>query len=209
VSTAIVIVGAGGDGRECLDVIEAVNRRQADTYEVLGFLGDESPDLLGRSDASIIGRIRQLNEIEASYVIGLGHPDRRAEIDRTALREPATLIHPDASFEAEVVLGPGTVLMAGARLSNRIRIGRHVRVDHNSTVSHDVVLGDYVTVRPGANVSRNVVLEDRVTLGSGSVVIQDCHVGRGSTVGAGAVVLHDVPPNTTVAGVPAKPLERR
>ncbi len=208
-ATPIVVVGAGGDGRDCLDVIEAVNRQRPDTFDFLGFLDDDAPDLFDRPGARIIGPIGELNDTGATYVVGVGHPEMRAEVDHAARPEPATLVHPQASVEADVVLGPGTVLMAGARLTSHIRTGRHVRVDHNATVSHDAVLGDYVTVRPGANVSRNVVLEDGVTLGAGSVVIQDRRVGRGSTVGAGAVVVRDVPPGTTVAGVPAEPLAGR
>ena len=43
-------------------------------------------------------------------------------------------------------------------------------------------------------------------IGAGAKVLGNIRVGEGAKVGAGSVVLHEVPPHTTVAGVPAKPV---
>jgi tetrahydrodipicolinate N-acetyltransferase len=52
-----------------------------------------------------------------------------------------------------------------------------------------------------------VVIEDGVLIGANAVVLEGCRVGRGSVVAAGAVVTGDVPPETVVAGQPARVLK--
>jgi acetyltransferase-like isoleucine patch superfamily enzyme len=56
--------------------------------------------------------------------------------------------------------------------------------------------------------AEGIVIEDDVWLGAGAVVTDGVRIGRGAVVAAGAVVTTDVPPNTVVGGVPARPLER-
>lgn len=205
----IVIIGAGGHGREVLDVIEALNTVEA-SWEFSGFIDDGTPDamLLKRRDALWRGGIESLADFQGTYLIGIGDPRARQEIDRHASAlgvEPATLVHPSSSVGADVVLGPGTLVTAGARVTTNVRTGRHVHLNLNSTVTHDCRLEDYVTVNPGANISGNVTLQEGVTIGTGATVIQGKTVGAYATVGAGAVVVRDVEPGATVIGVPARP----
>ena len=54
-----------------------------------------------------------------------------------------------------------------------------------------------------------VVVEDDVLIGANAVVIEGCRIGRGAVVAAGAVVISDVPPDTVVAGCPARIIKRK
>jgi sugar O-acyltransferase (sialic acid O-acetyltransferase NeuD family) len=205
----LVIVGTGGHGRETLDVVEAVNLEKS-TFEMLGFLDDRDDNvpLLKARGAELIGDVDRLAELDAHYVIGVGSGQMRSEIDRRATawgREPAVLVHPTATIGADVVLDPGVVLAAGARLTTNVRLGRHTQVNINGTVSHDCRLGPYVTVSPGATVSGTVTLGEGVLIGAGATVIQGITIGEWATIGAGACVVRDVEPGVTVVGVPARP----
>ena len=209
----IVVVGAGGHGREVLDVIEACNTVE-ETWLFLGFIDDGDParDRLERRRAEYLGGLDILSNRHGTYVIGIGDGPTRQRIDACATAvglKPARLVHPQASIGSDVLFGPGTVVTAGVRVTTNIRIGRHVHLNLNSTITHDCVLEDYVTVNPGANISGNVVLHEGVTVGTGAAVIQGITIGAHATVGAGAVVVNNVEPGTTVVGVPAKPLVRR
>jgi sugar O-acyltransferase (sialic acid O-acetyltransferase NeuD family) len=208
----LVVVGAGGFGREVLDVVEAMNAI-APTFEFAGFLDDGHVEtqLLARRNAHHLGGIGLLRDLDAEYVIGIGNGVVRRRIDEAASgwgRTAAVLIHPAATVGSDVRIGQGTVVAAGVRITTNIDLGRHVHLNLNSTVGHDAVVGDYVTVNPGATVSGNVVLEDGVNLGTGCAVIQGRTIGAGTVVGAGAVVVSDLPPGVTAVGVPAKPLAR-
>jgi sugar O-acyltransferase (sialic acid O-acetyltransferase NeuD family) len=210
-SRSLVIVGAGGFGREVLDVVEAILDQQrgdsGDEWRFLGFLDDQSNDTFGRGE--VLGPVEMLGGLDADYLIGIGDPTVRQAVAEATDRMPATVVHPGATIGPDVVLGPGTVVTAGVRVTNHVRVGKHVHLNLNATVGHDAVLGDYVTVNPGANVSGNVTLGEGVTLGTGSQVIQGRTVGAWTTVGAGGVVVRDLEGGLVAVGIPAVPLSRK
>src|SRR5579872_3192978 len=129
VTNPIVIIGAGGFGREVLDVIEAENLLES-RWEFLGFLDDGSPDLdlLAKRKAKLLGPSEALSEIDAWYVIGIGSGEARRRIDEIATsfgREPATLVHPSATIGSDVEVGAGSIICAQVGVTTHIRIGRH------------------------------------------------------------------------------------
>lgn len=211
-TTRLVVVGAGGHGREALDVVEAINRRRP-TFELLEVIDDHGDEhgLLARRGIAVVGATALLAETEACYVIGVGSPEGRRKVDALATAaglEPATLIHPTAVLGSDLRIGPGFVAAAHAQVTTNVTTGRHVHLNIGATVSHDCILGDYVTLSPGCHVSGNVRLGDAVTLGVGAVVRQGITIGAGTFVGAGAVVVDDLPPDVTAVGVPARPRAR-
>jgi serine O-acetyltransferase len=94
------------------------------------------------------------------------------------------------------------------------KIGRGVMIDHG----HDIVIGETSVIEDNVSMMQGVTLGgtgkesgDRhpkirhgVLIGAGAKVLGNIEIGHCSRVAACSVVLHDVPPNRTVAGVPAK-----
>ena len=94
------------------------------------------------------------------------------------------------------------------------RIGKGIMIDH----AHSIVIGETAVVGDNVSMLHSVTLggtgkedEDRhpkigdeVLIGAGAKVLGNIKVGCCSRIAAGSVVLEDVPPATTVAGVPAK-----
>lgn len=211
----MVIIGAGGFAREVHDVVEAVDAASptGPVHEVLGYVADghADEDLLRARGGRLLGPTSVLEALptDVRYVIAIGRGDARRRIDAWASglgRQPVTLVHPNATVgRHQVVLGPGTVVCAGACLTTNVRTGRHVHLNLGVTVGHDTVLGDYVTASPNASISGNVVLEDEVNLGTGCSVIERRRIGARTVVGAGAAVIRDLPADVTAVGVPAVP----
>lgn len=210
----VVVVGAGGFGRDALDVIDAMNQAQrTPAFAVLGIV-DDAPSgtaltrLAGRQ-VEWLGGIEEWLESEgdAQYVIGIGNPSVRRAIDRrfaAAERVAATLMHPSATVGSMGSIGAGSVVCSGVQISTNVTLGRHVHVNPNATIGHDAVLGDYVSVNPGAIVSGDVTIEPGALIGAGAVILQGLTVGGLSTVGASACVVRNVAAEVTVRGVPAR-----
>ncbi len=203
-SLPLVIFGAGGFGREVLDVVDAVNAvRPADPqWDFLGFVDDGDVDTHGRGALIQAAALPGIGNLY--YVVAIGDPATRERVVAGVSGSPATLVHPSATFGANVAVGAGSVVCAGVRITTNVEIGRHVHLNLNATVGHDAFIGDYATIFPGVNVSGSATIGTRVSLGTNSAVLQGLSVGAGSFVGAGAVVVGDVPAGVTAKGVPAR-----
>jgi serine O-acetyltransferase len=98
------------------------------------------------------------------------------------------------------------------------KIGRNFFIDHGFTVIGETAeIGDNVTIyqcvtlggtnpTTGVGGKRHPTLRDNVVIGSGAQVLGPIEVGEGARVGANSVVTRDVVPNSTVVGIPAKPV---
>ena len=105
-------------------------------------------------------------------------------------------------------------MIASMDIHPAARIGKGIMVDHG----HDIVIGETTLIEDNVSIMQGVTLGgtgkeagDRhpkirhgVLVGAGAKILGNIEIGYCSRVAACSVVLHDVPPNTTVAGVPAK-----
>ena len=108
-------------------------------------------------------------------------------------------------IEDDVLIGPGTIINRGT-IDNTV-IGRGCKIDARCIISHNVILGEdsaliagtilYGSVKTGANAYMATAL-----------VRNQLHIGDNAVIGMGSVVVKDVDANVTVAGVPAKKLEK-
>jgi sugar O-acyltransferase (sialic acid O-acetyltransferase NeuD family) len=207
----LVIVGAGGHGREVFSVVSALNAKGV-VVDVLGFLDDGKPNpaLIARLGVPFLGGTDLIDRLEAFYVVGIGASGTRREVD-TRLRAAGgkscvALVHPAANIGPDVDLAEGCVVFAGVTITTNVRIGRHSHFNLGATISHDVRIGNFVTIAPLSSVSGNVTICDEVDFGTGARVLPGVNVGAGATLAAGAVVTRDVDAGSTVVGVPARVL---
>jgi len=112
----------------------------------------------------------------------------------------------DGDLCAQLTIGSNTIITGPlhADLGASVIIGDRVRIGHNVsllTISHEI--GDQWQ-RSGFNTAAPIEIGDGVWLASRVTVLGGVKVGAGSIVAAGAMVTRDVPPNTLVAGIPAR-----
>lgn len=210
----VVGIGAGGHAKVLIDIL-----RLRGEVEVIG-LTDPDPVRWNTSIAGVpvLGDDRLLPVLFAQGVSGAfvgvgGVGDNRLrqrlyEQARTIGFQMISLFHPHAIIAASAVLGSGLMIMANAVVNPEASLGDNVIINTGAIVEHECQVGAHVHVAPGAVLSGGVRVGDGVHLGAGAVVRQHLTIGPWAIVGAGAVVTKDVSFDTTVVGIPARPLIR-
>ena len=100
-------------------------------------------------------------------------------------------------------------MAANSVFTTNIKIGNHVFVNLGATIGHDTIIEDGCVLNPGSNISGGVLIKAGTLIGTNATILQYNNIGAGVIVGAGAVVTKDVQDNTTVIGVPAKPINKK
>ena len=204
----IVIIGAGGVGREVSLIIQQINELEQ-TWNLLGFI-DDNTDNWGKviNGNSVIGGIDSLEFLsnDTYIVIAIANYKVKKNIVNKINNKFkfATIVHPKVWIHDYMTVGEGTIIYEGAILTANIEIGNHVIISPKCGVGHDSIIKDYVSLLWNVNVSGNDLIEEGVMMGSGSTVIQGEKIGKGSIIGAGAVVVNDIESFSTAVGVPAK-----
>ncbi len=211
----IVILGAGGLGREVLFEIRELNKRGAD-YNILGF-ADDAPEASGKviHGVPVLGGSGWLAEYDKPLCVAIAVGNARVRrmlyeriCSNVNLSFPTIIAH-DALCSEYVSFGEGCIVCFSTVFTVDIEVGRFVLVNNDCTVGHDTVLDDFVTLYPSVNVSGNVNIKEGCEIGAGSCIIQGKTVGKNTIVGAGAVVIDDLPADCTAVGVPARVIKRR
>jgi sugar O-acyltransferase (sialic acid O-acetyltransferase NeuD family) len=207
----LVIVGAGGFGREVLDWA-----RQSDAYGrdwlLKGFLDDnpQALDGFGAIGVPLLGGVADYRPSEDEVfvcAIGIVAAKRRCvEAIRGRCGAFVRVVHRTAVVSGAAALGEGAILCPGSIVTANARLGNFVSVNLNSTVAHDAVVGDWSQLHCHVDITGGVVLGEGVLVGSHASVLPGVRVGAGAIVGAGAVVMRDVPAGATVYGSPARVL---
>lgn len=208
----IVIIGAGGFGREVEWLLERMNQKKT-AWEFMGYIDD------GIEKGTLIGGYRVIGCVEdllswkehLFVVCAVGSPKVREKICRKVSENPnlvfPNLVDPSVIGSDRIRLGQGNIICAGTILTVDIEIGDFNIINLACTVGHDCRILSFVTVYPNVSVSGNVLLGDFSEIGTGAQIIQGITVGRETVIGAGAVVVRDITVPGTYAGIPARRLK--
>lgn len=207
-------LGAGGHAKVIIEIL-----RLRGEFEIVGLL-DANRQLHGIAvlGVPVLGGDSQMAELFARGLrhvfVGLGATSDNGP--RTVLYEMArengfeviAAIDPRSIISPSATIGAGAIIMAGAIVNAGARIGDNVIINTGAIIEHDCSIGNHVHIATGARLGGSVEVLDGAHVGLGAGIRQGVSVGRNAVVGAGAVVIQDVADETTVAGVPARPLER-
>lgn len=206
----LLIVGAGGFGRELLQWSKEINEIEP-RWNIKGFLDDDLHALDGYDcDYEIVGKISewQPNENE-EFVIALGFPEVKKKVIGSLLERDAeivSLIHPDAHIGGFCKIGKGCIIYPDTRITVNVTIGDYVTILAQNFVGHDATIGSYSTIFGNCSVNGHVEIGEGVLLNNSASTVPSIKIGDGAVIGAGSFVISNVRPGRHMFGNPAKKL---
>ncbi len=207
----ILIVGAGGFGRE---VLQWARDAWPDSRErISGFLSDDPHRLDGfATGLKILGTARAYEPLAGDYfLLGIGVAYARrtvAQSLRSRGAEFVTLVHPRALVAESSRIGEGSIVCPGAIVSNSAALGTCVLVNYYASLGHDSTAGDFAVMSPYATLGGSATIGEDAFLGLHASVGPGRAVGARSKVSANSCVLSDTPSDSIIYGVPGRIVPR-
>lgn len=204
-STPIIVVGAGGMGRESLAwTLDAFPDRK-----ILGFCDDAVETDTIVAGFPVLGPVDWVADRDVECVVAIGAPlSRQTVLHRlhVAGAQLRSIVHPSAHIGPDVCLGDGAIVGPNVTLTRDITVGEAAILNFGCQIGHDCRIGDVAFVGPGVSLAGNVTLLEGASIGIGAAIIEGTTVGAWSRIGAGAAVINDIPNNVTAVGVPCRPI---
>ncbi|MDK2886167.1 MAG: tetrahydrodipicolinate N-acetyltransferase [Thermosipho sp. (in: thermotogales)] len=179
-------------------------------FKSLEFFGNENFGILFGEYDEIVEIIDKNKKFIEKYKLEI--KARNSAIPLADLSKYNARIEPGAIIRDLVEIGNGAVIMMGAVINIGAKIGEGTMIDMNAVIGGRAIIGNNCHIGAGAVVAgvieppsaQPVIIEDNVMVGANAVILEGIRIGENSVIAAGAVVIEDVPPNSVVAGVPAK-----
>ena len=207
----VLIVGAGGFGREVYNYVEDCIKAGVN-WQIKGFL-DDNLNALDNYEypkpviSSISDYIPDTNDI---FICALGNPKVKKNVVETLLSRGAKferLVHPTAYVGRNVKMGTGCVVCPNCVVTCDNQLGDFVMLNVGTSVGHDAQISSWVTISSHCDITGFVKIREGAFLASSVVVIPSSSVGEWATVGVNSSVIAKVGNNTTVYGNPAVKLK--
>jgi sugar O-acyltransferase (sialic acid O-acetyltransferase NeuD family) len=191
----ILLIGAGGHARACIDVIEQEGR-----FTVAGLIGrsDEvGTCILGYAVLGTDADLPRLLREGVRAVIAVGQiktPEPRMRLFDLLARcgcESPVIVSPRAYVSRHAVVGAGSIIMHGATVNAGASVGRNCIINSHALIEHDSVIGDHCHVATAATINSGVRIGDATFIGSNSTVRQLVQIGERCLIGMDQRVLAD------------------
>lgn len=198
----IIIVGAGGFGREAAWTLERINY-QSPTWRIIGF-ADDNPALAGTSVEGypVLGAVEQVSHDHpgAAVLVAIGDNALRESIyrrlrghDFPVIVDPSAEVAPTADIRHGSFIGPRAVVSVG------VELGKFVIVNARAGVGHDSRMGDFAQACPGVTLSGHTTVGEHAYLASNACTVPGVTIGARAKIAAGLPVYANVEADATLS----------
>lgn len=204
----LLIIGAGGWGREVLHQLKHDDAAHGVDWLVEGFL-DGRPHMLDGYDVGVPIIDDPMTYVPAEndvFVCAVGDPQQRYKYAQPILEKGGVFIpiRSQCFLSERVHLSQGCLLGHWVHSAPDVWIGEFAQIQALTILGHDVRIGNYAHLGAQVFTGGGVRIGDFVTVHPRATILPGVTIGNNAVVGAGAVVLKDVPAGATVFGNPAK-----
>lgn len=204
----ILLIGAGGHARSCIDVIEREGR-----FRIAGLIGlarELGARVLGYP---VVGTDEMLPAVLGQTPIALvsigqiDSPELRMRIFGLLVQqgcESPVIVSPLAHVSKHATLGAGTIVMHGAIVNAGASVGRNCIINSQALVEHDAAIADHCHIATAAVVNGGVRVGEGTFIGSNSTLRQNIKIGERCLIGMAHGVIEDCDAGTLVSS-PKRP----
>ena len=205
------IYGAGGLGREVLELAKIINDREK-VWESFIFIVDKvTVDEVTGLKVLEYEEAKIKHGTALDIVVGIGEPMVRKkkfeQLKKDGINTP-TLIHPDVHIPETTTVGKGVVIQYGCFISCNVTIEDQVYLQPQCNIGHDDILSEGCMISGLGNIAGNVKIGRFTYVGISTAIKEGVTIGDNSIVGMGSVVYKDIPDGVTALGNPARPAVR-
>ena len=192
----ILLIGAGGHARSCIDVLEEENQ-----FEIAGLI-EKGESIFNESlGYPVIGTDDDLKVLRQQYsnaLITVGQiksPKIRTKLFQLLKELDFTLpviVSSQAYVSKHAQIGEGSIIMHGVIINANAKIGNNCIINNRALIEHDTVIGDHCHIATGATINGEVSVGNETFIGSGAVIRQAISIGKNCVIGAGVVLKNDI-----------------
>ena len=196
----MILIGAGGHTRSCIDVIE-----QQGQYQIAGLIGMPEEVHTQHLGYAVIGTENDLPELAKTYqyaLITVGQiqvAEHRIRLYQQAIQlgfQLPIIIAPTAHVSRHATFGEGCIVMHGAVVNAGARVGDNCIINTHTLIEHDATVEDHCHISTGAILNGDVNIGSGSFIGSGSIIKEGVAIGKGCLVGMGLTVRHKLGDNS-------------
>lgn len=194
----LILIGAGGHTRSCIDVIE-----EQGYFQIAGMVGYPEQRDAEQLDYgyAVIGTDSDLSNLAKTYqfaFIAIGQmqtAEHRIRLYQQVAQlgfQLPVIIAPTAHVSRHAGIGGGTIVMHGAIVNAGASVGNNCIINSRALIEHDSRVGDHCHISTGAILNGDVTIGAGSFIGSGSIIKQGVTIGRDCLVGMGLGVRHNL-----------------
>lgn len=207
----LAIYGAGGLGREIIDLAKAINKHD-DRWNKMVFVDDISDmsEVAGLNVFKLDVLLEVYSSKSIEFIIALGGPAFRENVfhklsDKNL--KMATLIHPTVQIGDRTIIHDGCIIQYNCFISCDVELGYNVLLQPSSNVGHNTHIGDHSVLSSFVCVAGNCNVGNSVYVGMNVPIKEGITIGDKSIVGMGSCVLRDIPDGVVALGNPARAMK--
>jgi len=206
----LVIIGAGGYGREVLNLVIHCNE-STKQFSIKGFIDDNITALDNfQGYPPILSTIKNYKiEKDDVFVCAIGNIQLKKELCSHILQLGGnfiTLIHPSTRINQNAKIGNGVLVFMNSNISNDCIIDDFVTIQGFVGLGHDTIIGKWSHINTFTFTGGGVIIGDEVLLNTRSTILPKVKICSNAVVGACSLVVRNIKEPITVFGVPAKKL---
>jgi sugar O-acyltransferase (sialic acid O-acetyltransferase NeuD family) len=197
---SLILIGAGGHARSCIDVIE-----QQGQYQIAGLIGMPDEVQTQHLGYAVIGTDSNLPELANTYqfaLITIGQiqtAEHRIRLYQQAIQlgfQLPIIIAPTAHVSRHATFGEGSIVMHGAIVNAGARVGNNCIINTRALIEHDATVEDHCHISTGSILNGDVTVGAGSFIGSSSVIKEGVAIGKGCLVGMVLTVRHNLSDNS-------------